>query len=114
MSEKENYLQEIKYEKIGETKDSQERQLNWNIAFGLQAVDNLIPSKYMVELAKENIKGKKSYDIVEEEITNYYKKEDEKTVNKDEREADEVSLRIVKILNDKAFTFNKRKICSIF
>ncbi len=25
-----------------------ERQLNWNIAFGLQAVDNLIPSKYMV------------------------------------------------------------------
>ena len=29
----ENYLDKIKYEKIGETEDSKERQLNWNIAF---------------------------------------------------------------------------------
>lgn len=102
----EKYLDKIKYEKIGETEDCKERQLNWNIAFGLQAVDKLIPSKYMVNLAEENIVGKKDYDKVEKEIKEYYQKENKKTINKEEKEADEVSLRIVKILNDKAFTFN--------
>ena len=102
----ENYLDKIKYEKIGETEDSKQRQLNWNIAFGLQAVDNLTPSKYMVELATENIIGKKSYEIVENEIKQYYEKADKNKIDKDEKEADEVSVRIVKILNDKAFTFN--------
>ncbi len=101
-----NYLDKIKYEKIGETKDSEQRQLNWNIAFGLQAVDNLTPSKYMVNLATENIIGKKSYEVVEEEVKNYYENVDKKKIDKAEKQADEVSLRIVKILNDKAFTFN--------
>ncbi len=102
----ENYLDKIKYEKIGETKDSKERQLNWNIAFGLQTVDNLTPSKYMVDLATENIIGIKSYEVVEEEVRKYYENTDKAKVNKNEKQADEVSLRIVKILNDKAFTFN--------
>ena len=102
----ENYLDKIKYEKIGETEDSKQRQLNWNIAFGLQTVDNLTPSKYMVELATENIIGNKSYETVEEEVKQYYKNANQEKVNKGEKQADEVSLRIVKILNDKAFTFN--------
>ena len=102
----EKYLDKIKYEKIGETEDSKERQLNWNIAFGLQTVDNLTPSKYMVDLATENIIGKKSYEVVEEEVKYYYEKANKENINKNEKQADEVSLRIVKILNDKAFTFN--------
>lgn len=102
----ENYLDKIKYEKIGETEDSKQKQLNWNIAFGLQAVDSLTPSKYMVDLATENIIGKKSYEVVEKEINEYYENADKEKINKSEKQADEVSLRIVKILNDKAFTFN--------
>ena len=102
----ENYLDKIKYEKIGETEDSKQKQLNWNIAFGLQAVDGLTPSKYMVDLATENIIGKKSYEVVEKEVNEYYENADKERVNKNEKQADEVSLRIVKILNDKAFTFN--------
>lgn len=35
------------------------KQLYWNIAFGLQDVDGLKTSKYMIELSKEHIKGKK-------------------------------------------------------
>lgn len=100
------YLNKIKYEIISENKDSKEKQKNWNIAFGLQEVDNLTPSKYMVDLAKENIVGNKSYQNVEEELANYYNMQDEKSINKNEKQADEVSIRIVKILNDKAFTFN--------
>lgn len=57
------YLYKLKYEKIGETEDSKEHQLNWNIAFGLQAVDNLTPSRYMVGLAEENILGNKNYQM---------------------------------------------------
>lgn len=99
-------LDELKYKKLGESKDSEEKQRNWNIAFGLQIVDNLYPSKYMISLAKENIEGKKSYDAVDNEIKKYYSDKKDETINKDEQEADEVSLRIVKILNDPAFTFN--------
>lgn len=99
-------LNDIKYKKIGETKEADEKQKNWNIAFGLQEVDNLKPSKYMVSLAKENIKGNKSYELVESEIKSYYSNQSSEQINKSEKEADEVSLRIVKILNDKAFTFS--------
>lgn len=99
-------LDEIKYKRLGESKDSEEKQRYWNIAFGLQAVDNLYPSKYMVSLAKDNIEGKKTYNAVREELKKYYSNQDNKIVNKQEQEADEVSLRIVRILNDPAFTFS--------
>lgn len=101
-----NYLNEIKYEKLGESKDACKKQANWNTAFGLQAVDNLFPSEYMVSLAKDNITGKISYDKVEEEINRYYSKIPADKLNVSEKEADEVSLRIVRILNDDAFTFS--------
>ena len=95
----ENYLDKIKYEKIGETKDSKERQLNWNIAFGLQAVDNLTPSKYMVDLATENIVGKKSYEVVEEQVRKYYENLDNQKTDKSERQADEVSVFNIKTVS---------------
>ncbi len=104
MSKKE--YDNIEYEKIEETKSSKERSKYWNIAFGMQEVDNLHPSKYMLSLAEENINLKKSYEVVENEIYSYYNKQDEKVIDKNEKEADEVSVRIVKILNDKSFTFN--------
>jgi len=95
---------DIKYEKVSESQDKYEKQKNWNIAFGMQAVDNLTPSKYMVDLAKENIEGFKNYEAVESEINTYYQHQNE--INLKEKEADEVSIRIVKILQDKSFTFN--------
>ena len=42
------------------------------LRFGLQEVDNLKPSKYMIDLATENIDRKKTYDDVEKEIKEYY------------------------------------------
>lgn len=99
-------LEEIKYQRIGESSDSSERQENWNTAFGLQEVDGLTPSKYMVSLAKENIKGNMTYSQVESSISEYYGKLPKPEQNPSERQADEVSLRIVKILNDPAFTFS--------
>ena len=46
---------------------------NWGIAIGLQQVDGLTPSKYLIEVAKDNIEGKISIDEANEQITRYYK-----------------------------------------
>ena len=79
----------------------------WSTAIGLQAVDNLKPSKYLVDIAIQNIEGKITMKEAQNLIDSYYK---EKTVRlyDDERteEADKVSLHIVEILSEAAFTFS--------
>lgn len=67
-------MNEITYDKVEDEKSPEVKQLYWNIAFGLQEVDGLKPSKYMIELSEEHINGKKTYNQVQEEITSYYKK----------------------------------------
>ena len=42
------------YKKQGEPEQSKKAE-NWGIAIGLQKVDNLTPSKYLIKVAKENI-----------------------------------------------------------
>ena len=49
------------YKKQGEPEKSQKAE-NWGVAIGLQQVDNLTPSKYLIEVAKDNIEGKISID----------------------------------------------------
>ncbi len=97
---------EFKYEIITETEDGKLKQIYWNIAFGLQEVDNLKPSEYMIDLATENIHGKKSYNDVESEISAYYDKKPEINKNLNEQEADIVSVRLVQLLSDKSFRFD--------
>ena len=67
---------------------------NWEIGFGLQAIDGLKPSKYLVELAEKQIAGKISYEEVESSIGQYYKED----ANIDNMEADVTSMRISQIL----------------
>ncbi len=99
-------MDEITYDKVEDETKYEVKQLYWNIAFGLQEVDDLKPSKYMVELSKEHIDGKKTYDQVQEEITSYYRKNQDNHDDGDEEEADEVSLAIYEILNNKSFRFD--------
>lgn len=58
------------YKKQGEPEQSKKAE-NWGIAIGLQKVDNLTPSKYLIKVAKENIEGKISIDEAEEQIARY-------------------------------------------
>lgn len=99
-------MDEITYNKVEDETKYEVKQLYWNIAFGLQEVDDLKPSKYMVELSKEHIDGKKTYNQVQEEITSYYRKNQDNHDDDDEEEADEVSLAIYEILNNKSFRFD--------
>ena len=99
-------MDEITYDKVEDTKSPKVKQLYWNIAFGLQEVDGLKPSKYMVELSQEHINGKKTYNQIREEIISYYQKNKDNHDDDDEEEADEVSTAIYEILNNKSFRFD--------
>ena len=99
-------MDEITYDKVEDEKSPEVKQLYWDIAFGLQEVDGLKPSKYMVKLSEEHINGKKTYNQVQEEITSYYKKNQDNHDDDDEEEADEVATSIYEILNNKSFRFD--------
>lgn len=82
-----------------------DRGFAWHTAIGLQAVDGLAPSNYLVETAIQNIEGHITIDQAEQLLDSYYK-ENSKDDNKDRtEEADKVSIRIAKILSENAFSF---------
>lgn len=93
------------YDKVLDEKEPKVKQLYWDIAFGLQEVDGLKPSKYMLKLSEEHIEGKKTYKQVQEEITSYYVK-NINNQDDDLKEADEVATAIYEILSDGAFRFD--------
>ena len=99
-------MEEITYDKVLDEKNPDVKQLYWDIAFGLQEVDGLKPSKYMVQLSKEHIEGKKTYKQVQDAITLYYAKNLNNHDDDDEEEADEVATSIYEILSDGAFRFD--------
>jgi fido (protein-threonine AMPylation protein) len=78
----------------------------WKTAIGLQQVDGLIPSEYLIETAKQNIEGDISIEEVKNRIESYYKIHPSKTENDRTEEADKVSARIAEILGEQTFTFS--------
>ena len=103
MSEKE--LDSSVNEYVEEYKSSYyEKQLQWDMAIGLQEVDNLKPSKYLEKLVLENVEGNLTIEEVENELRDYYSsKENKNKINNDELECDFVSTRIVELLEEDTF-----------
>lgn len=54
------------------TPEQKERAENWQIAIGLQEVDNLKVSHALVELAKRHIEGEITIEEVEQRIWEYH------------------------------------------
>ncbi len=80
---------------------------NWKTAIGLQAVDGLQPSAYLIDVAKRNIEGEITLDETRKLIDSYYQNKTVRTPkDEDEEEADKVSANIAKILASKTFAFN--------
>ena len=87
-----------------ETPENYVKQLEWDMAIGLQKVDNLKPSKYLKKLLQENVTGEKTIYEVEKELKDYYvEKEKNNEVNHAELECDLVSTRIVELLQEDNF-----------
>ena len=86
----------------------------WSTAIGLQAVDGLKPSKYLIDTAIQNIEGKITMKEAQSLIDSYYE-ERPVHLSDDERteEADKVSSRIAEILSETAFTFSPNEYIAI-
>ena len=75
----------------------------WEIAIGLNKVDNLMPSDYLRELINKTL----SCDEMEKEILKYYGfRYLTSKIERDLRECDLVSIRTVKLLENKEFKFS--------
>lgn len=94
------------YIKQGEP-DRAEKSEAWKTAIGLQAVDGLNTSAYLLDTAKEHIEGKITIDEAQKRIYSYYEQRTTRTeIENETKEADIVSARITKLLGEKAFQFS--------
>ena len=103
----EEYLKESEPDKVS-------KGYAWSTAVGLQAVDGLKPSKYLIDTAIKNIEGVITIKEAQSLIENYYKERPVNLSDEDRtEEADKVSSRIVEILSETAFSFSPTEYISI-
>ena len=80
-----------------------ERAFAWATAIGLQDVDGLKPSKYLIKTAKRHIEGEISAAEARKLVDEYYETKIGHDKPEDEKEADKVAARIVAIVNAPGF-----------
>ena len=85
----------------------------WSTAIGLQAVDGLKPSKYLIDTAIENIEGRITLEEAQNLVDRYYEEKPENLEDERTEEADKVSSRIAEILSETAFSFSPNEYISI-
>lgn len=101
------YLKESEPDKAG-------RSYAWSTAIGLQDVDGLKPSKYLIDIAIQNIEGKITIKEAQSLIDSYYKERPVQQSDEERtEEADKVSSRIAEILSETAFSFSPNEYISI-
>ena len=107
MNNGKNYIASFdEYLRQGEP-SKQESAANWQTAIGLQAVDGLQPSAYLLEVAGRNIEGEITLEESRQLIDSYYQSKTARTPKEEEEEeADKVSANIARILKSHTFAFN--------
>lgn len=85
----------------------------WYTAIGLQAVDGLKTSEYLVHTAVRNIEGEISFEEANALLQTYYEENPARNVEDCTEEADKVSVRIAALLSEKAFSFTPSEYISI-
>ena len=80
-----------------------DRVRNWMAAIGLQDVDGLTPSNYMLEAVRRNIEGEITIDEVEQLVDEYYTTQEGLQQESRTLEADKVAVRIAKLLSHQTF-----------
>ena len=93
--------------------NKREKGYAWQTAIGLQAVDGLKTSKYLIDTAIRNIKGDISIDEVNSLLNSYYEENPKQDPGDRTEEADKVSVRIVKVLSETGFSFTPNEYISI-
>lgn len=84
-----------------------EKSEAWQIAIGLQQVDGLSTSEYLLDTAKEHIEGKIGIKEVQKRLRTYYQElSTRKDMEDGTEEADIVSARITELLSERTFQFS--------
>lgn len=107
---KDNIFEEYLREKEPQKK---EKGYAWHTAIGLQAVDGLETSEYLLDTAKKNIEGDITFEEAGQLIHSYYKENVKHTDNNRTEEADKVSVRIAQLLSEKSFVLSPAQYVSI-
>ena len=95
--------------------DKKNKVYAWRTAIGLQDVDGLKPSQYLIETATQNIEGHITIEEAIDRIDSYYEeKEVHSTESERTEEADKVATRIAQILSETAFSFTPQEYISIY
>lgn len=89
------------------------RSYAWSTAIGLQAVDGLKPSQYLIDVARKNIEDSISISEAQALIESYYCEMPNHDSTDRTEEADKVSVRIAAILSESAFSFTPTEYIAI-
>ena len=102
------------YIRQGEPQEK-ERGRAWQTAIGLQEVDGLKTSPYLLETARRHIEGHITIGEAKQLIDSYYKSQTGRNEIEGERteEADKVSARITELLQEQTFNFSPAQLTSI-
>ena len=94
--------------------DRAEKSVAWQTAIGLQDVDGLQTSEYLLETAKEHIEGRIDIATAQKRIYSYYESRNERlTTEQNTMEADIVAAHIAELLAEKTFQFSPAELQSI-
>lgn len=85
----------------------------WHTAIGLQAVDGLRTSEYLVRTAVRNIEGEITFEEANELLKSYYEENPARDEKDRTEEADKASARIAALLSEQAFSFTPNEYLSV-
>ncbi len=92
---------------------SQDRLFTWKTGIGLQDVDGLRPSEYLLQTAIRSLQGELSFNAVEALLRQHYLAHPTQDPKGRTEEADLVSARIAALLMDRSFRFTPGHYCFI-
>ena len=98
---------------LSEEPQKREKAYAWQTAIGLQKVDNLTPSPYLIKTATDNVEGRITIAEAKELIDNYYKQAGKRATAERTEEADKVATRITELLAENTFVFSPAQYIAI-
>ena len=98
---------------IGAEPEKKYKVYAWHTAIGLQAVDGLKTSEYLLSIALRNIEGEISFEEANSLLQQYYNEKPSHSSSDRTEEADKVSARIASLISEKAFSFTYQEYLSI-
>lgn len=90
-----------------------ERARSWQTAIGLQEVDGLRVSDYLVDAAKSHIEGHRDLSATQALVHSYYERRGARRDAERQEEADKAAVNIVRLLCEPSFTFSPEGLCGI-